>query len=81
MKQIADWLDKLGMSEYTQRFVENDIDLSTLPHVTDQDLKELGVSLGHPQSADLPQVPSRRHRSLCWQSRTLKTAPSAVKSQ
>ena len=47
MQQIADWLAKLGMSEYAQRFAENDIDASVLPHLTDQSLKELGVSLGH----------------------------------
>jgi class 3 adenylate cyclase/predicted ATPase len=47
MQQIADWLEKLGMSEYTQSFAANDIDVSVLPHLTDQDLKELGVSLGH----------------------------------
>ena len=47
MQQIADWLEKLGMSEYAQRFAENDIDVSVLPHLTDQDLKEIGVSLGH----------------------------------
>ena len=47
MQQIADWLQNLGMSEYTRRFVENDIDISVLSHLTDQDLKELGVSLGH----------------------------------
>ena len=47
MQQIADWLDKLGMSEYAQRFAENDVDISVLPHLSDQDLKELGVSLGH----------------------------------
>ena len=47
MQQIADWLEKLGMSEYAQRFAENDIDISVLPDLTDQDLKELGVSLGH----------------------------------
>jgi class 3 adenylate cyclase len=47
MQQIADWLEKLGMSEYAQRFAENDIDTSVLRHLTDQDLKELGVSLGH----------------------------------
>ena len=40
MQQIADWLEKLGMSEYAQRFAENDIDFSVLPHLTDQDLKE-----------------------------------------
>jgi class 3 adenylate cyclase/predicted ATPase len=47
MQQIADWLEKLGLSEYTQRFAENDIDFTILPDLTDQDLKELGVSLGH----------------------------------
>ena len=47
MQQIGDWLEKLGMSEYAQRFAANDIDISVLRHLTDQDLKELGVSLGH----------------------------------
>jgi class 3 adenylate cyclase len=47
MQQVADWLEKLGMSEYAQRFVENDVDISVLPHLSDHDLKELGVSLGH----------------------------------
>jgi class 3 adenylate cyclase/predicted ATPase len=46
MQQIADWLEKLGMSEYTQRFAENRIDFSVLRELTDQDLKELGVLLG-----------------------------------
>jgi hypothetical protein len=47
MEQIADWLAKLGMSEYAERFAENDVDISVLPHLSDHDLKELGVSLGH----------------------------------
>src|SRR6516165_10654608 len=46
MQQIADWLEKLGLSEYTQRFAENRIDFSVLPDLTDQDLKDLGVVLG-----------------------------------
>jgi hypothetical protein len=46
MEQIADWLEKLGMSEYAQRFAENRIDFSVLRDVTDQDLKDLGVVLG-----------------------------------
>ena len=46
MQQIADWLKNLGMSEYAQRFVENRIDLSVLPDLTDQDLEKLGVLLG-----------------------------------
>src|SRR5215472_16275209 len=47
MQQIADWLQKLGLGQYAQRFAENDITLSILPDLTDQDLREIGVSLGH----------------------------------
>ena len=47
MQQIADWLEKLGMSEYAQCFAENKIDVSVLCHLTDQDLKDIGVPLGH----------------------------------
>ena len=47
MQQIADWLESLGMSEYAQRFAENGINVAALPHLTDQDLKDIGVLLGH----------------------------------
>ena len=47
MQQIAEWLEKLGMSEYAERFAENGIDIAALPHLTDQDLKDIGVLLGH----------------------------------
>jgi class 3 adenylate cyclase/predicted ATPase len=46
MQQIADWLEKLGLGQYAQTFAENEIDVSVLPHLTDQDLKDMGVPLG-----------------------------------
>ena len=46
MQQIADWLEKLGMSEYAERFAKDRIDFSVLPDLTDQDLEKLGVLLG-----------------------------------
>src|SRR5215813_9939288 len=46
MQQIADWLEKLGMSEYAQRFAENRIDFSVLRDLTDQHLKDLKLPLG-----------------------------------
>jgi class 3 adenylate cyclase/predicted ATPase len=46
MQQIADWLEKLGMAEYAQRFAENRIDFSVLPDLTDQHLRDLGIALG-----------------------------------
>ena len=47
MQQIADWLKKLGMSEYAQRFAENGKNLEALRYLTDQDLRDIGVLLGH----------------------------------
>jgi class 3 adenylate cyclase len=47
MQQIADWLEKLGLGQYAQRFAENEIDVSVLRHLTDQDLREIGIPLGH----------------------------------
>ncbi len=47
MQQVADWLKQLGMSEYAQRFADNGIDTALVGGLSDQDLKELGVSLGH----------------------------------
>jgi SAM domain (Sterile alpha motif) len=46
MQQIADWLEKLNLGQYAQRFAENDIDVSVLRHLTDADLEKIGVSLG-----------------------------------
>jgi hypothetical protein len=41
MQQVAEWLEKLGLGRYAQRFAENDVSLAVLPDLTDQDLKEL----------------------------------------
>ena len=46
MRGIAEWLESIGLAEYAQRFTENAIDLGS-PRLTDQDLKDLGVLLGH----------------------------------
>jgi class 3 adenylate cyclase/predicted ATPase len=47
MTSTVEWLESIGLGEYAQRFAENAIDLSILRDLTDQDLKELGVLLGH----------------------------------
>jgi class 3 adenylate cyclase/predicted ATPase len=47
VQDIGAWLSSIGMSEYAQRFAENDVDEGVLPHLTEQHLKDLGVSLGH----------------------------------
>ncbi|HKD77418.1 MAG TPA: SAM domain-containing protein, partial [Ktedonobacterales bacterium] len=47
MQQIADWLEKLGLGQYAQRFVENGIDVDVLPDLKDEDFDRLDVLLGH----------------------------------
>jgi predicted ATPase/class 3 adenylate cyclase len=46
MQQVAAWLEKLGLSEYAERFAEHRIDFTVLRDLTDRDLKELGIVLG-----------------------------------
>ena len=47
MQKIADWLGQLGLSEYARRFADNAIDLSVIGDLTEQDLKDIVVLLGH----------------------------------
>jgi class 3 adenylate cyclase len=44
---IAQWLDELGLGRYGQAFADNDIEFANLPHLTEDDLKEMGFSIGH----------------------------------
>jgi class 3 adenylate cyclase len=45
--EIADWLNALGLSEHAERFIENKIDVAVLSLLSDDDLKEIGIPLGH----------------------------------
>src|SRR5215467_249784 len=47
MRGIAEWLASIGLGEYAQRFADNAVDLSVIRDLTEQDLKDLGVLLGH----------------------------------
>jgi class 3 adenylate cyclase/predicted ATPase len=47
MRQIAEWLAKIGLDRYTPAFIDNDIDVEVLRYLTDADLERIGVSLGH----------------------------------
>lgn len=47
MNDLKKWLEKLGLGQHARIFSENDVDLSILLHLSEDDLKELGLSLGH----------------------------------
>ncbi len=45
-RDIGEWLEGLGLGRYTEAFTDNEIDLHALPHITEDDLKDIGVALG-----------------------------------
>jgi class 3 adenylate cyclase len=85
MQAIADWLEKLGMSEYAERFADNRIDFTVLPEPTDQDLKDLGVVLGDRRKmlraiADLGDTPAAAAPAPAPASALAPTAVPAVEA-
>ena len=40
---IEVWLTELGLEQYANAFAKNGIDLSLLPELTNEDLKDLGI--------------------------------------
>ena len=47
MKSFADWLREIELERYAAVFADNDIDFSVVHKLTETDLRELGVTLGH----------------------------------
>ncbi|MFO1352049.1 MAG: AAA family ATPase [Gammaproteobacteria bacterium] len=47
MGDLRVWLEELGLGEYDALFAEQRIDFEILPELTEQDLKDIGIPLGH----------------------------------
>ena len=66
---IATWLSGLGLDQYKQAFIDNDIDGEFLRKLTNDDLKDIGVaSVGHRRKlleaiASLDSAPGSAHGS------------------
>ena len=44
---VGAWLRGLGLGQYETAFRESEIDAEVLPDLTDSDLNQLGLPLGH----------------------------------
>ena len=58
------WLQRIGLEQCAEILAANDIDFDVLPDLSDEDLKELGLSLGHRRKllraiAELSSKPSQ----------------------
>ena len=47
MQSVSSWLKTLSLEQYSQVFVDNDVDLDVLRILCEKDLQDLGVSFGH----------------------------------
>ena len=80
-ESIAQWLDKLGLGQYTQAFADNGVELDHLTHLTDDDLKErAAVGTASPPagcrpdlSAELVTHPAKHPISACRRGATRRS--------
>jgi hypothetical protein len=89
MPDIGEWLDGIGMSEYRQLFSDNRIDFDVLPDIGEDDLKDIGIPLGHrkrlmrairdlgPDGPGPARGTGRRHRPRPSRPPGQSTSPSA----
>ena len=48
MNDVTKWLASLDLAQYSDTFLQNDVNTGILPLLTSDDLKEIGVSsVGH----------------------------------
>ena len=88
MLDVARWLAEQGLEQYAEAFVANAIDGEVLRTLTEDDLKELGVSaLGHRKRlleaiAALREESARAYSPLAARHERLRLAsPSAASSR
>ena len=87
--EIAVWLEAIGLGQYGRQFADNDVDFDALPLLTDQDLRELGVSLGHRRKllaaiaalVSAPPAPQGAGRSAPAAVSTLGQMPEQVSTE
>jgi class 3 adenylate cyclase/tetratricopeptide (TPR) repeat protein len=76
MDSVAEWLASLGLGEYAHRFAENGIDMTVVADLTEDDLRELGVLLGHRRK--LLRAIQELHRDAAVAADAVAASPAAL---
>jgi class 3 adenylate cyclase len=74
MTDLQQWLEQIGLAQYADVFVKNDIDWEILPELNEQDLERLGVSLGHRKKL-IKAISEARSTSLQASRRFVEVGP------
>jgi class 3 adenylate cyclase/predicted ATPase len=78
MSRVGEWLEAIGLPEYSELFERERIELDVVPHLTDVDLRELGVPLGDRKRL-LAAISA--FADATWGTGTAQTGPSAERRQ
>ena len=46
-QSLSEWLNEIGLAQYADLLEKNAVDLEVLPELSEQDLSDLGIPLGH----------------------------------
>ncbi len=78
MDDITAWLGTIGLSEYAELFRANDITTAILPDLTDDDLRELGLSLGHRRALlrAIKDLAEPRDEAVAGETRAVPVSPA-----
>lgn len=77
---IRAWLEACGLEQYAEVFTQNDVDVKVLPHLTNDDLRELGVSIGHRKTI-LAEIAERDREDQAKDAVPLSTAMGTMNAQ
>jgi hypothetical protein len=75
---ISAWLRGLGLERYEEAFRDNDVDAKVLPHLSTEDLKDIGItSVGHRRSL-LAAIEALRPGTACPEPEPSSAPPPAA---
>ncbi|WP_331376049.1 AAA family ATPase [Sinorhizobium chiapasense] len=63
MSDIASWLARLGLAKYKEVFIANEVDFDALRHLSEGDLKEMGLPVG-PRRKILAAITALAHDTV-----------------
>jgi class 3 adenylate cyclase len=75
---ISAWLRELGLERYEEAFQENDVHAKVLPHLTAEDLKDIGITWAGHRRSPWPQIKALRPETAPPNPNRQRAAPPAT---
>jgi class 3 adenylate cyclase len=80
VRDVAAWLNELGLGKYARAFEDNEIDFATLPHLTEPMLERIGLPIG-PRAKLLAAISELASVPAADQERAREGPPAVLRRQ